>query len=540
MRSPFAMRPLGIATRHLGWVALGFFAMLLALGLVLARVGAHRILDTARWYGILTAGEQSIGWDGRITLERVKFIPHGSDESGAIRAKRVSIDTGGPVWLMRGALRRTPADRLERRRKELEAARSLEQSNAPAVLPAAVALTIVAEGVSMGPRAAPALWLPWLDPSNGVLFAALGCGAIPDFSTAIATRAGDSGSLDVRVHLKQRAGVANANAEFAFGGISTAVWQARLLPPSKHGLLASDWRQWQLVEQQWMLRDRGFVRARNRECARRLALPRPQFVARHALAVKRQMAAWKIALPAPLEQAYREHASLGGEIVFVSKPKRPLRLGEYQLMSRSQRVGALDADITVAGRRLPLLLEFLPDDAQVSDVAAIADPADPAAPALGVVASPAGAAPDTRAMPVPARSEAPAGRAVVAVENPGTRPVKAILAMKVPGAAPVTGPEVPAVASRAAGRADVAPPASSTASGSLAAPVASAAKLPSQGQYHGLVGRQVVVTTTLGTSRTGRIKIANSVALTLEMQSSQGPIQLRIPAEQIVRVRAVR
>jgi len=62
--------------------------------------------------------------------------------------------------------------------------------------------------------------------------------------------------------------------------------------------------------------------------------------------------------------------------------------------------------------------------------------------------------------------------------------------------------------------------------------------LPSQGNYRGLVGRRVTITTTHGTARTGKIRIANSVAVTIEMQTRAGPIQLRIPAEQIVRVRS--
>ena len=537
MRSLFAKQRVGIATRHLGWVALGFFGMLLALGLVLARVGAHRILDAARWYGTLTADEQSIDWDGRITLERAKFTPYGSDESGAIHARHVVIDAGGPLWLMRGALRRTPADRLERRRKELEASGSLGPEVAPSVLPAAAALSIVAEEVSMGPRTAPARWLPWLDPSNGVLFAGLGCGPAADFSKAIAARAGDTGSFDVRLGLKQRAGIADVSAAFAFGGISTALWEARFRPPSKHGLLASDWRQWQLVEQQWTLRDRGFVRARNRECARRLALARPQFVARHALAVKRQLADWSIALPAPLEHAYREHASLGGEIIFASKPKRPLRLGEYQLMSRSQKIGALDADITVAGRQLPLLLEFLPEGVEGSAVAAMADP--PGAP--GGVAAPSSVPTPARGIDLPATVAGTAKPAVAAAGKPGAGPAQQRPGSQGPGAPLVTAPAVAIAATRPADRAATVLPASPTAAKPAVATTATAgaSDLPSQGRYHGLVGRRVVVTTTLGTARTGRIKMANAVAVTLEMQTSAGPIQLRIPAEQIVRVRAI-
>ncbi len=535
MRTLFAKQHLGIATRHLGWVALGFFGMLLVLGLVLARVGAQRILDAARWYGTWAAGEQSIAWDGQITLERVEFTPHGSKAEGAISAARVVIQVGGPVWLMRAAMHRTPADRLERRRKELESNGSLAQGEVPWVVPAAAPLVLVAEDVRIGPRAAPARWLPWLDPSNGVLFASLGCGEAADVSSAIASRAGDSGRLDLRMSLEQHPEVAKVSSAFTFGGISTAVWEAEFLPPSKHGLLASDWRQWQLVEQKWTLRDRGFVRARNRECARRLEVPRPQFVARHALAVKRRMAAWNMALPEPLEHAYRDHASLGGEIVFESRPRQPLRLGEYQLMSRSQRIGALDADITVAGRRLPLLLEFLPESDPASVIAASASPPGKLA-GLDVLAPAraAGARPVESREPVRSPSASRRAAAVRPVEAtaaglPVRKPSTAIAASAVADAAPRTVDPV----------VDAALPVATTPKKPLTAVRAPSAGLPSSGRYEGLVGRRVTVTTTLGTARTGKMRNANAVAITLEMQTSGGPIQLRIPAEQIVRVRTV-
>ncbi len=530
MRTLFAKHHLGIATRHLGWVALGFFGMLLILGLVLARVGAQRVLDAARWYGTLTAGEQSIAWDGRITLERVEFLPHGSKAEGAISAARVVIQGGGPLWLMRGAMHRTPADRLERRRKELESNGSLAQGDVPWVVPAAAPLVLVAEDVRIGPQAAPARWLPWLDPSNGVLFASLGCGAVADVSSAIASRAGDSGRLDLHLSLEQHPDVASVSSTFAFGGISTAVWEAELLPPSKHGLLASDWRQWRLVKQKWTLNDRGFVRARNRECARRLEVPRPQFVARHALAVKRRMAAWNMALPEPLEHAYRDHASLGGEIVFESRPRQPLRLGDYQLMSRSQRIGALDADITVAGRRLPLLLEFLPESTPVS--VASADPGP-----SGELASLDALSPATAVASRPIVARKPVNLSSEARRTAAVRPVES-MAPEPPGRTASTTVAVSA-------KADVAPrtvdPIVDAAVRVATTPAvrAPSAGLPSSGRYEGLVGRRVTVTTTLGTARTGKIRNANAVAITLEMQTSGGLIQLRIPAEQIVLVRAV-
>lgn len=560
MHKLLAKRGLGIASRHLAWVALGFFGMLLALAVVLARVGANRLLDATRWYGTLTAGEKTIGWNGRIILDRVQFVPHGADEAGALKAARVTVDTGGPLWLMRLALRRTSADRLERRRQELEAEGVLAKDDAPPVLPSVGRLMLSAEEVIVGPKAALTRWVPWLDPSSGVLFAALGCREPDGLSRAVAQRTGDQGRFDLRLQLQQERAEAVLSAAFVFGGISKATWEGHFLPSSGSGLLAGDWRQWQMLKQQWTLGDREFVRARNRECARRLALSRPQFVARHALAVKRQLALWNVALPAPLENAYREHASIGGEIVFVSRPKQPLRLGEYQLMSRSQKVGALEGQVTMAGRRLPLLLEFLPDAIAISAVAvapAAAKKIDPtavgaatveSAPPAQAVASVATIAPaKTPVPPLAATSTSsvkPTESAVPAVSvrtadvamagSPAAKtPPKIAVDSDPPAMRVVTAPARPTTV------ASVSPPQNPKPLVVAGTQVPMAATLPSQGNYRGLLGRRVTITTTYGTARTGKIRIANKVAVTLEMQTNDGPIQLRIPAEQIVQVRTV-
>ncbi len=561
MRRLFARQRLGIATRHLGWVALGFFGMLLLLAMLLARIGANRLLDAVRWYGTLTSAERSIGWDGRITLDDAEFIPYGVGAAGKLQARRVFIETGGPVWLMRLALRRTSADRLERRRQELEASGALEKGETPPVLPPAGRLVINAENVTMGPDAVIARWVPWLDPSSGVLFAALGCRDAAGLSHAVALRTGDSGKFDVRLELRQRRKTADVAASFKLGGISSAEWHGKFQPASDLGLLAGDWRQWQMLEQQWTLRDRHFVRARNRECARRLALGRPQFVAGHALAVKRQLAAWKVALPAPLEHAYREHASVGGDIVFVSRPRQPIRLGEYQLMSRSQKIGALEGEVTIAGRRLRMLLEFLPEalatrapDVPPAGVARAGKPASanvaatsPSAPAASMrdpaVAVATNARSTTSAAPHSmSKSVAPA--ATAAAVRPGQLGAGVSAAAVTGQPRAVTG-SASVVASPRAGSSASAilmPDVQGVSSSSSAAPAGTApavasATLPSQGNYRGLIGRRVTITTTHGTSRTGKIRIANNVAVTLELQTQNGPIQLRIPAEQIVRVR---
>lgn len=521
---------LGIATRHLAWVALGFFGMLLALAVVLARVGAARLIDAARWYGTLTASDQTVRWDGGIVLDHAKFIPHGANESAALEADLVTIDTGGTLGLMRLALRRTSADRLARRRKELEASGALEVDDAPAVLPPMGRLAIDAENVTVGPNAAFARWIPWLDPNSGVLFATLGCNEAVGLGRAVARRAGDSGRFDVELRMRQQREATLVSARLGFGGISTAKWEGSFLPASSQGLLAGDWRQWQMTRQQWTLQDREFVRARNRECARRLALPRPQFVARHALAVKRQLATWKVALPAPLEYAYRQHASVGGEIIFVSRPRQPVRLGEYQLMSRSQRIGALDGQVTMAGRRLPLLLEFLPEP--ISAIAAAATPpAIKDSPAIARIAT------------APGERITPPAVASVALPKPGIATSVKPHALSSPAAD--VAPRKPVAIARTTSSVTASPigtkqtplPTAPVVAISPVAPSSDSA-LPSQGNYRGLMGQRVTITTTFGTVRTGKITIANNVAVTIEMQTSNGPIQLRIPAEQIVRVRS--
>ena len=528
--------------------------MLLLLALLLIRIGAHRVIDASKWYGSLSAAERSIEWNGVIRFERARFVPHGKGQSAAITAERVVIRAGGPLWLMRLALRRAPAASLERLRGELERGGALAQGQVPATIPRVAQLSIDAEGVEYGPDSAPVRWLPWIAPGNGVLFAALGCRELIDLERAVAARAGDSGRLDLHLSLVQEADNAKLGAAFSFGEISKSEWSGEVLVPDDTGLLSTDWRQWLLAAQQWTLRDRDFVRARNRECARRLAVPRPQFVARHALSVKRQLAGWRIALPAPIESAYREHASVGGEIVFESRPSRPITLGEYQVMSRSQRVGALDGQLTVAGRRLPFLLEFLPERAPVP---ATPEPAESGAetiatgmapgstpstakttPALGEPATIAGDAPGTTSRET-ATGATPTAPSTVTSPTDASMPTATMptatapVDVGIPGleatANPVTFP-APAVAPSP-------PAAAATTGGTDPAPIRESARLPSQGNYRGLLGKRVTIYTRLGTVRSGRVSVANNVAVTLETTSRAGPIDLRIPVEDIREVR---
>lgn len=534
-----------IATRPAAWIALGFFGTLLLLMLLLTRIGAIRVLDAVRWYGELSYVDRSIRWDGRIALKGAAFRPHGGSELGIIEADRVTIDAGGPVWLMRLVLGNTSSERLERLRKELEAQGVLVADEVPTVLPVAHMLTVNAEEVSFGVDAAPVRWLPWLDPASGVLFATLGCRDIAGLRDAVSARAGDSGALQVQAVVSPRDSGAQLEVTFALGGISTAMWKAHILPPADASLLGSDWRQWQLAEQEWKLKDRPFVRARNRECAHRLAMARPQFMARHAIAVRRQLANWRIALPEPLEQAYREHASIGGEIVVRSRPARPIRLGDYRLLSRTQKLGVLSPEITIAGHQLPLLLEFLPERRPAiiiaswggksmsmpetastrSSMRTMAAAVRPAPSGLGSTALPA--------TPTPVSGNASSRRSVLPTASAGS-----FDALAAETSAPSTTARPPAT-SRPAIPAAPDPAAAEPAKPPLA-PVEETVAAAPDADFRRFLGRRVSITTTLGTSRTGRVTIANNVALTLETQTAGGPIQLRIPVEQIVRVAVIR
>ncbi len=548
------VRRVRLATRHVAWIALGFFGMLVVLGLILMRVGADRLLQSSQWYGTLDFKQRTIGWDGKIALTQAAFVPH-AGAGAAMRAERVSVDVGGPLALMRVALRRGSPERLERRRQELQRDGVFDANNSPPVLPANAKLRVDAEGVSVDSNFIAARWLPWLDPSNGVLFASLGCRELPGLSASVARRAGDSGRLDVRFGIAPGEESTRLSVDIAMGGIGRARWTAGIVLPEDTGLLAGDWRQWRLAEQEWRLDDRQFVRARNRECARRVGLARPQFIARHALAVKRRLSRWRIALPEPLESAYREHASLGGEIVFRSRPLEPLRLGDYALMSRSQRLGALDGQIVIADHRLPFLLEFLPPRrSRVAREATAATTREASAAGVGlpVAAGPAADA-SSNAKPtgdsgtgaLDGKSPATAVAAVVAAGarssaqtgvKPGSArvdpPVKSTTSRsRVANEGPVQL-GTPSMAQEDTGPASVTPEMEPT--------TPETARLPSQGNYAGLLGQRVAILTRLGTTRTGTLSVANRIAVTIQTPVGGNMVELRIPAEDIVRLTAVR
>lgn len=542
-------RRMGLATRHVAWIAVGFFGMLVVLGLVMMRIGADRVLESTNWYGKLGYTKRTIGWDGSVSLKQVEFTPH--DGSGtSLRAERIRLDVGGPLALMRIAMRRGNAERLERRRQDLERDGVLDADVAPPVLPAGARLEIEAQGVAVDAGFVATRWLPWLDPASGVLFASLGCRELPGLTLAVANRAGDTGRFDVKFLVAPIEEMTRLSVDISMGGIGHAQWNASIVLPPDTGLLAGDWRQWRLVEQEWRLDDREFVRARNRECARRVGLARPQFIARHALAVKRRLSRWRIALPEPLESAYREHASVGGEIVFRSRPLEPLRLGDYALMSRSQRLGALEAQIVIANQRLPFLLEFLPPrrSPATRTVLAAATPDRALDSGAGVAAATTAgdAATVARAGTNPPNLQSPLSDRVASVGEsspqagrPGMPSVSTQVAPpeNTPAMSPEgEGPGPVQLGATSGIPVDIDPEPDSTAT-RVAEP---AALLPSQGNYSGLVGQRVAILTRLGTTRTGTISVANRIAVTIKTPIRGNMIELRIPAEDIVQLTAVR
>jgi len=186
------------------------------------------------------------------------------------------------------------------------------------------------------------------------------------------------------------------------------------------------------ASERWHVVDDGFIKARNRHCARKDDVEPETFVDRHLLAVRRALQAEGLAPTRELELAYRDFASRGGEFeLSVEFPRMGgLRFKEDAVLGNL--AGHLSGNIVINGEPLGLALREvharpLPENSELTlfqivqrEQAAAAEregtaPADPV-----VVATPV--TPIAATIPAPPDVAAAAPAAVVVAGPAETSP----------------------------------------------------------------------------------------------------------------------
>ena len=163
-------------------------------------------------------------------------------------------------------------------------------------------------------------------------------------------------------------------------------------------------------------RDEGFIAARNAYCAKQANISVDAFIDKHIQAVRETFRSESRTVPdEPLEAAYRQYVTKGGEIVLRTRPQPGFMLASAQGYSSDQWRYYLSPIVEVPGRD-PVLLTF--KEASRADAESTADTAaTPAATTTTAVAP--GAAPATSAAPA-----LDAAMNAAAATNPAPPPVQ--------------------------------------------------------------------------------------------------------------------
>ncbi|MEO8671889.1 MAG: hypothetical protein ABI411_11280 [Tahibacter sp.] len=248
-----------------------------------------------------------------------------------------------------------------------------------------------------------------------------------------------------------------------------------------------------LTAAQITFHDEGFIAARNTWCAGKAKITPEQFVERHVQAVRANLAAGRLQADAPLEQVFRGYASKGGDLLIQMRPQAGFVLANFGRY-RFEDLRQLLSPIVELNGKDPVLLALGPVTAPdpVENDAAGTTPQS-----TSVTATPAA----TTSNP------APVATTPGAAANAATTTV--VTAPKMQESAPL-----------------VAYAGSQT--GDVAATESNEYALLRQA-----VGQDVVIRTTNGTTRRGKLMHFSNAMLDLQLGPRDGGILLSIPRQSV-------
>lgn len=489
--------------------------------------GAQRLLVPLRWFGDVAYESMSVGFDGTVRFENVRFQPYQGMRGGPIVAERIAIATPGLTWLLNGGLSRSVTDVADLRANlPTRLAKRIEDSSGWS-LPPASTLQASIEGVELTGEPPEIPGFEWLGFTSASPFESYGCGATRHWTRADLKAMGLSDTRQrMRVGFESIANdLTDVTARLETDNASAAQFTLRLRVPDATRIMNTDWRTAHIALRSWQVEDAGFVMSRNWYCARRASVSRLEFVEHHLSAIRRSLFEQGAVPAAQLSAAYRRFVERGGELSLESRPTGTPTLADLSRAAPADRLRELNAMLkTRGGPAVPFTLDY--DAAKLAqfmgpptleDQVRMGYVPPPAAPAV-VVAAPVTATPTPVAMPVvvpvATPEPTPVPTVVASIEpQPVATPRPTVPLEPVPVGTPV-GPNVPAVTPT---------PRPAPVAGSI--PYAQLAKY---------VGRTITVRTTLGGRRTGVLMAHNNQAITLKLRHArEGELELTIPQNTI-------
>ncbi len=324
--------------------------------LFIAHRGAANLLEPLRWYGTVEYESVSAHLDGSATFEDVTFTPEGAKPEQTVRAKNVEVTTPGMIWLIKTAFVGSG--------ENFAGTRDVP-GGSPKLVPKAASMSwrfseinYSEEPFAIGKTA----WLGW---RSGIPFESLGCGELTNWNEKAFKKFAMSAQPQTLLIKYRNVAPDTAIITMKLSRPETASMEYELTAQHAESMqfYNLDWQQFAVVSQRWTLQDSGFVRARNRHCARLMSMSPAAYVDYHVEQVNTLMNNHGYFATQPLIEQYKEFVKAGGQLDWNSKPAGTVPFIEVLNLSSQARMDALRASFKPADlASVPFMIDVIATD----------------------------------------------------------------------------------------------------------------------------------------------------------------------------------
>ena len=377
-RSALSLLEIGLFGKTLPWywtpiiVATLLISMHLGVKLQI-KDATFSFLDAFSEWGEGNFRTSSYSLGGRLESTELTITPDETEPSTAIRIPRVSVQTPGFFWLLRGQI---PSFKLG---WSIFGGRSKLKADRDNQYPPTGRLSFVFERVDWGDYGMEDV-LPdvsWVGAYSGAAFEAAGCREDwwwhrSEFAEKfkLAEPAGDINLL-FRV---ENAKTLVQTLEFGTPETSHAIIERRFELPQADDFLDTPAEDWRTIDVRWSFRDHGFNKARNRYCAQQSGISEAEFIERHLAVVERIMESKGQRFSRNMLLAYRRYAEGGKELVWQSSYGAGVAWEDISDKHGAALFAAINASVQVDGLpRVPyqpttVEIRPLPEDREYASV----------------------------------------------------------------------------------------------------------------------------------------------------------------------------
>lgn len=340
------------------WILLGVFLVVLHLGVRLQLKAMT--YDFLSAFGDVASGdfrnvEYSFG--GTLEADDITLTPHESDGTdNTIHVGRIVVETPGSFWLLRAAMPNFSPKASGTLGKLQNAAEKLGRSeDPPNEFPPTDELTVRFEDVDWGDYGMHYLIpsIDWVGGTSGALFEAEGCSNDWWWTRDEVRERFGAPNADGGIELQFKVTGPNTLAStvtFGHGGNSELRIEREFVLAGEADDFLDSEDDWRTTKLRWVVEDHGFVKARNRWCAKEAKLTEAQFVDRHVAAVRRMVQSIGFEPKPDVLDAYRAFAQNGGTLTWETNLPPGKAIEDAEGHGAEAELLAMNARLTVKGR----------------------------------------------------------------------------------------------------------------------------------------------------------------------------------------------